>query len=44
MVRSLGGGIAGPGAQAGGAVELDELVELLRGSRKLLVKGAPLEG
>jgi len=43
VIGSLSGGVAGPGAQAGGAVELDELVELLRGSRKVWVKGARLE-
>lgn len=41
--RSLGGGVAGSGAQAVGGVEFDELVDLLRGSRKLWVKGARLE-
>jgi hypothetical protein len=43
VIGSLGGGVAGSGAQAGGGVEFDELVELLRGSRKLWVKGARLE-
>jgi len=43
VIRSLGGGVAGSGAQAGGAVEFDELVDLLRRSRKLWVKGARLE-
>jgi hypothetical protein len=43
VIGSPGGGVAGSGAEAGGAVEFDELVELLRGSRKLLVKGARLE-
>jgi len=43
VIRSVGGGVAGSGGQAGGAEEFDELMELLRGSRKLLVKGARLE-
>lgn len=43
VIRSLGGGVAGYGAKSGGAVEFDELIELLRGSRKLWVKGARLE-
>ena len=43
VIRSLGGGVAGCGAQSGGAVEFNELVDLLRGSRKSWVKGARLE-
>jgi hypothetical protein len=43
VIGSLGGGVAGSGAQPDGAEEFDELVELLHGSRKLLVKGARLE-
>lgn len=43
VIRSIGGGVMGSGAKSGGAAEFDELVELLRGSRKLWVKGARLE-
>ncbi|MET0621604.1 MAG: hypothetical protein ABW250_01355 [Pyrinomonadaceae bacterium] len=43
VIRSLGGGVTGSGAKSVGGAEFDELVDLLRASRKLWVKGARLE-
>jgi hypothetical protein len=43
VIRSLGRSVTGSDAKSGGAAEFDELVELLRGSRKLWMKAARLE-